>query len=1070
MAIYHFHAKVITRGRGQNTLASASYRSGELLKDESINKSWHYKREVQPESFILTPPHAPEEFKDRQKLWNAVEQSETRSNAQLAREFVVALPNELPNSAQRELVEKYVQEQFVNIGMVADVAIHRDDKNNPHAHVMLTLRALKEDGTWAGKKKREYIFDENKNHVLDKKGQKKFKTVPLTDWNSKARLLKWREEWSVYTNEKLKEYNINKSIDHRSFKDQGLEEKLPTLKMWKEDNVLEKKERNRCQKEGIEYKPVTERGQINALIRKHNETLEQLNNVQKQKVILMEAYNNPVVQKNVTVDPNYYRFFNDKERLASAYVSQKISDYNNETTLPFEKELNPVTLEQSMRGIVAWGHKLEKTRQDLELSQDQNAINYEDIEKFDKQYEFYASVKNAYETVQQAFERNAPKKLAVDYQNGALEKLPTAQVNQILNYNHTHLEKLPQNEISNFLKQQKDILDFKEYADMKTVSLHRAVYYNESLDYKEIKLSKDMNEFNKLKQQDTSSMNMEQNYYQIKATARQYEKVESNTKQLNLEKELSSKAIKSLYNLEKEHLLDRGIDTRLLDNISAHEYVRISKDFRNLDDKVLKDVKEEAFKQQAYEFVNRRIFNKEMPEVKFLESKENNNTVAIDKLEELKDKIERWGASIEKKALLSPEISYEKEKKMFNEQLKKVSYVYEKELNKEASKVEHIDKEFTLDNKSTLKEVHSAQQDKKPSEYVKNTRTSNYIKELEEEVPRKPITKYEDLYRVEAKLQEDRRYVDYRKEHINEKEEKLESAKQLYDRIISKEKNGENSIKDRMQLQSLGYTKDNFNELSTHKSQQLKEEKKQVEYIENKVTDKEEKLKSTFIVYAEKTEQEYAKAYSPSSKEDLSTKEKAFIVSENQSTAANGKISLNKAPQVISKHETQLNASISLDKTERMSEYYDKKIKKEEEKLEGAKVKLDNANTGVQKVKAQQEVSKHSQNITELKNRDTWSHRNEVKKFTEGKWANGLSKEQSIQLLQHVEKTGQRLPNDENSLDMLKNVVQSLDNALEEAKRQSQGASKQYNSEADYFYEKENRIGRQTSQGRSRSY
>ncbi|PEM60355.1 hypothetical protein CN613_28130, partial [Bacillus pseudomycoides] len=113
-----------------------------------------YHRGVEPVAFVLAPENAPEWVYDRQVLWNEVEKSEKRSDSQLAREINVALPKELNYEQQEELVKEFVQDNFVNHGMVADVAIHRDDENNPHFHVMLTMRYIDENGF--GKKAREW--------------------------------------------------------------------------------------------------------------------------------------------------------------------------------------------------------------------------------------------------------------------------------------------------------------------------------------------------------------------------------------------------------------------------------------------------------------------------------------------------------------------------------------------------------------------------------------------------------------------------------------------------------------------------------------------------------------------------------------------------------------------------------------------------------------------------------------------------------------------------------------------------------------------------------------------------
>lgn len=160
MAIFHISFSNISAGKGRSAIASAAYRSGEKLFDDKECRRYFYARSVIPESFILTPKNAPEWAIDREKLWNEVEKNDRKSNSRYAKEFNVALPVELSESEQKELLTKYVQENFVDQGMVADVAIHRDHPDNPHAHVMLTNRPFNPDGSWGLKAKTQYIKDE----------------------------------------------------------------------------------------------------------------------------------------------------------------------------------------------------------------------------------------------------------------------------------------------------------------------------------------------------------------------------------------------------------------------------------------------------------------------------------------------------------------------------------------------------------------------------------------------------------------------------------------------------------------------------------------------------------------------------------------------------------------------------------------------------------------------------------------------------------------------------------------------------------------------------------------------
>ena len=267
MAIYHFSGQIMSRiskqtGNPKSPLACAAYRSGEKLVDEVDNKAFFYKREVAPVTHILAPSHAPDWVYDRQKLWNEVNKIEKNYNAQFAREFNVALPVELNEKQQEKLTLEFCQKAFVDRGMVADIAIHRDDKNNPHFHVMLTVRPFNEDGSWGVKAKREYKFDEQGHHILDKNGKKAFYKVDTTDWNKDV-FNSWRKLWADKANQYLNENGIDETISHLSNEDRGIEQ-MPTIH---EGYVARKIEKN-GQK--------SDRVSLNKEVKKYNKTISDL--------------------------------------------------------------------------------------------------------------------------------------------------------------------------------------------------------------------------------------------------------------------------------------------------------------------------------------------------------------------------------------------------------------------------------------------------------------------------------------------------------------------------------------------------------------------------------------------------------------------------------------------------------------------------------------------------------------------------------------------------------------------------------------------------------------------------
>ncbi|RCS22110.1 Ti-type conjugative transfer relaxase TraA [Phyllobacterium salinisoli] len=199
MAIYHLHVKVIGRKAGSSAVASAAYRSASRLRDERLDRSHDFsaKRGV-VHSEVLLPDNAPEHWSDRERLWNDVEAFEVRKDAQLAREVEFALPREMTQAQGVELSHDFVQSEFVEQGMVADLNVHwdmtEDGLPKPHAHVMLTMRSVDENGF----------------------GQK------VRDWNRTEMVERWRERWAELANERLAELDIDARIDHRSLEAQGI--------------------------------------------------------------------------------------------------------------------------------------------------------------------------------------------------------------------------------------------------------------------------------------------------------------------------------------------------------------------------------------------------------------------------------------------------------------------------------------------------------------------------------------------------------------------------------------------------------------------------------------------------------------------------------------------------------------------------------------------------------------------------------------------------------------------------------------------------------------------------------
>ena len=309
MAIYHLEAKVVSRGAGRSAVAASAYLSCSRLYNDYDGIQHDYTKKqglVWQEVFL--PEYAPQEWKDREQLWNAVEEVETAKDSRLAREFVVALPIELSREEQIELLQEFIQEQFLSDGMCADAAIHDTDGHNPHAHILLTVRPLDKQGKWQYKTEKEYLCMKNgeergftaaefraaQNEGWEKQypykvGKKKVYMTPSAAeaqglvradkhpkstrygrqnpiserWNSEEQLTAWRAAWADVSNRCLDRAGREERIDHRSNAARGLDEQ-PTIHEGVTARALERK--------GI----IADRCEINRQIKVDNALLREL--------------------------------------------------------------------------------------------------------------------------------------------------------------------------------------------------------------------------------------------------------------------------------------------------------------------------------------------------------------------------------------------------------------------------------------------------------------------------------------------------------------------------------------------------------------------------------------------------------------------------------------------------------------------------------------------------------------------------------------------------------------------------------------------------------------------------
>lgn len=304
MAIYHLEAKVISRGTGRSAVAASAYMScSQILNDyDGINHDYTRKQGLVWQQVFL-PDYAPREWLDRAVLWNAVEENEKTKDSRLAREFVVALPVELDKNGWQKILTEFIRQNFVADGMCADVVIHNTDGHNPHAHIMLTVRPLNENGMWQHKTEKEYLCIRNgeekgftsseyakavtdgweKQYPYMVNGKKKYlppsqaegyeraskypkstkygRQNPISErWNSDERLILWRKVWADEVNKYLEPEN---HIDSRSHSERGLDEQ-PTV----HEGVIAR----RLEEKGI----ISERCELNRQIKADNRLLRKL--------------------------------------------------------------------------------------------------------------------------------------------------------------------------------------------------------------------------------------------------------------------------------------------------------------------------------------------------------------------------------------------------------------------------------------------------------------------------------------------------------------------------------------------------------------------------------------------------------------------------------------------------------------------------------------------------------------------------------------------------------------------------------------------------------------------------
>lgn len=381
MKEFHMRVSVISRSSGGNALQHASYTARANLHSEKYGESYDYfyKDDLVYEKVYL-PENAPEEYLDREKLWNSVENFEKNSNAQLMRTGDLAIP-ESWDSEQIKSFCDWLGNYFTKQGMCADISVHmpHEENKNVHIHYNLTMRAIGENGEWLPKSKKEYILDENENKIVlknkdgtpkkDSRNRIQYKTRKVTtqNWDERETLKKWRADVCAEINKNL---DKEKQIDHRSFKERGID-KIPQYHLpRKEFNLLKKLERQLQDKEISEQKfeeSLTENLKRFIDIREHNKVIESVNN-------LIEKENEKVVPDVPEIEQTLEETKDHEE--SRLEVEQKHDDY-----------IKASDKIEKVRGDVKWLknqiNSIEETKSDIDNYADtvKNLIEINEIEK-----------------------------------------------------------------------------------------------------------------------------------------------------------------------------------------------------------------------------------------------------------------------------------------------------------------------------------------------------------------------------------------------------------------------------------------------------------------------------------------------------------------------------------------------------------------------------------------------------------------------------------------------------------------------------------------------------------------
>ncbi|WP_440137067.1 MobA/MobL family protein [Faecalicoccus pleomorphus] len=295
----------------------------------------------------------------------------------------MALPKELSREKQINLVREYVKENFVNVGMCADIALHDKNDGNPHCHILLTMRPFNEDKTWGTKSKKEYILDENGEKVKLKNGNYKTRKINTVDWNEQDKAEHWRKAWADITNKYLEKNSIQEKVDHRSYQRQGIEQ-IPTIHLGVSATQMEKK--------GI----ATDRGNINREIKHQNMILREIS----RRIKALLNWIRGIGKEEKTETNNLKSTLPPKENLLSIFenlIRNNADKHNTDfeqyiESYQFLKEKNIISLSELKESIVTLRDKNYKTTRaikDTEKKIDDRVQLIDQAEKYLKHKDTY---------------------------------------------------------------------------------------------------------------------------------------------------------------------------------------------------------------------------------------------------------------------------------------------------------------------------------------------------------------------------------------------------------------------------------------------------------------------------------------------------------------------------------------------------------------------------------------------------------------------------------------------------------------------------------------------------------